>query len=495
MKKLLLFLLLPMAFNAQVVGTWKLANQAAAMGVGPSQGSMQYWSNGVGDLTTRACMFDDSITFNANGTMMHYMDGQTWLELWQQVPGSAPNPALDVCGTPIAPHDGSVPATYAYDGTTNTLSLYGLGAHMGLAKVINGAEINDPLNAADTITYLTAVSNGGNTLTLDINVGANWWRFIYDRTQLTPVANYNVTFRVDMSQYGGAANPANGVFVNGSFNGNCGSCNPMVNTSGDMWELTLPLPPGEIQYIYTIDTWNDQESFTGTEACIDPYNDGYNNRFHVVANDITLPAVCFNSCDVCTNDVTFRVNMNDYVAAGGSTAAGVFLNGTFNGWCGSCAPMSDIDMDGVWEIIVPIPAGAIEYKFTVDGWIDEENFVGGEPCTLTTGASINRVATVSVDTAFSVVCWESCTDCPAGIDELNENGIVIAPNPATTALNVSAKSEIQSVTIYDVNGRLVQSVAVNGASASLNVSGMNHGLYLVSVTTNKGVYTKRVIVE
>ena len=96
---------------------------------------------------------------------------------------------------------------------------------------------------------------------------------------------------------------------------------------------------------------------------------------------------------------------------------------------------------------------------------------------------------------FFVQGWESCVDCPAGIDVLNENGIVIAPNPATTALNVSAKSEIQSVAIYDVNGRLVQSVAVNGASASLNVSGMNHGLYLVSVTTNKGVYTKRVIVE
>ncbi|MCF8269817.1 MAG: hypothetical protein K9I25_07565, partial [Crocinitomicaceae bacterium] len=212
MKKLLLFLLLPMAFNAQVVGTWKLANQAAAMGVGPSQGSMQWWSNGVGDLTTRACMFDDSITFNANGTMMHYMDGQTWLEGWQ---GATP----DACGTPVAPHNGSNPATYAYDGINNTLSVFGLGAHMGLAKVINGSEINNPLNAADTITYLTAVSNGGNTLTLDINVGANWWRFIYNRTQLIPVANYNVTFRVDMSQYGGAANPANGVFVNGSFNG------------------------------------------------------------------------------------------------------------------------------------------------------------------------------------------------------------------------------------------------------------------------------------
>ena len=486
MKKLLLFLLLPMAFNAQVVGTWKLANQAAAMGVGPSQGSMQWWSNGVGDLTTRACMFDDSITFNANGTMMHYMDGQTWLEGWQ---GANP----DACGTPVAPHNGSNPATYAYDGTNNTLSVYGLGAHMGLAKVINGSEINNPLNAADTITYLTGLSNGGNTLTLDINVGANWWRFIYNRTQLIPVANYNVTFRVDMAQYGG--NTANGVFVNGSFNGWCGTCNPMTNTTGSIWEVTLPLAPSAIEYKFTVDGWNDQENFTGTEACIDPINDGFYNRYHVVAGDITLAPVCFNSCDICTNDITFRVNMNDYVNGGGSTALGVFLNGTFNGWCGSCTPMSDIDMDGVWEVVAPIAAGNIEYKFTVDGWNVSEQFVGGETCTVTNGGFTNRAGTVTTDSTLAVVCWEDCLDCPAGIDVLNENGIVIAPNPATTALSVSAKTEIHHVAIYDVNGRLVQSVAVNGVSASLNVSGMNHGLYLVSVTTNKGVYTKRVIVE
>lgn len=42
MKKLLLFLLLPMAFNAQVVGTWKLANQAGALGVGPALGDISW---------------------------------------------------------------------------------------------------------------------------------------------------------------------------------------------------------------------------------------------------------------------------------------------------------------------------------------------------------------------------------------------------------------------------------------------------------------------
>ena len=167
----------------------------------------------------------------------------------------------------------------------------------------------------------------------------------------------------------------------------------------------------------------------------------------------------------------------------------------FNGWCGNCTPMADVDMDGVWEVMVPLPVGNIEYKFTVDGWATSEQFVGGEPCTITTGGFTNRAASITTASTMPVVCWESCVDCPAGVDELNENGIVIAPNPASSVLNVSAKSEIQSIVMYDVNGRLVQSVSNNGASASINVSNMNHGLYLVSVTTNKGVYTQRVIVK
>jgi len=486
MKKLLLLFMFPMALNAQVVGTWKLAPQAGALGVGPALGDISWWSNSLGDVATRSCLFDDSISFDANGNMTHYMDGQTWLEGWQGV-----NP--DQCGTPVAPHNGSNPATYAYDATNNTLSVFGLGAHMGLAKVINGAEITSPANAADTIVYMASISNGGNTMTLDINFGPGYWRFVYNRTQLIPVANYNITFRVDMAQYAG--NTANGVFVNGSFNGWCGSCNPMVNTSGSLWEVTLPLAPGAYEYKFTVDGWNDQENFTGTEPCIDPINDGFNNRYYVVAGDATLPAVCFASCDVCTNATTFRVNMNDFVAGGGSTAPGVFLNGTFNGWCGNCTPMADVDMDGVWEVMVPLPVGNIEYKFTVDGWATSEQFVGGEPCTITTGGFTNRAASITTASTMPVVCWESCVDCPAGVDELNENGIVIAPNPASSVLNVSAKSEIQSIVMYDVNGRLVQSVSNNGASASINVSNMNHGLYLVCVTTNKGVYTQRVIVK
>lgn len=110
-----------------------------------------------------------------------------------------------------------------------------------------------------------------------------------------------------------------------------------------------------------------------------------------------------------TSNVTFSVDMNQYT---GSTANGVFVNGNWGAqWCGACNPMSDADGDGVWEATLPIPNGAIEYKFTVDGWNDQEQFAGGEPCTVTNGGFTNRAYTVAQDATISTVCWNSCSAC------------------------------------------------------------------------------------
>lgn len=290
MKKLFLAMMFPTALMAQVEGTWKLAQQAGALGVGPNKGDISWWSSSPTDLTTRACLFDDSITFNTNGEMLHYMDGSTWVEVWQGV-------GADGCGAPVAPHDGSGQYTWSFDATQGTLTVNGLGAHMGLAKVINGAEINNPNLAASSITYEAALSNNNQTLTLDINFGGGYWRFVYDKTTTIPVPQPKVTFRVDMSEYTGST--ANGVFLNGEMNGWCGACAPMVNTSGSVWELQVDVPTGPVQYKFTVDGWADQENFVGGEVCVDTVNDGFFNRVYDVTGDAVLDLVCFNSCAAC----------------------------------------------------------------------------------------------------------------------------------------------------------------------------------------------------
>jgi len=155
--------------DSAIVGDWKMAPEATALGVGPSQSDTSWWANSASDVTTRDCFFDDIFRFNADGTFENVMGGETWLEAWQGA-------GADSCGAPVAPHDGSNAATYTYDESAATLTVNGVGAHIGLPKVINGSEIDDPANAAASVTY-EVIELTGNVLTLDINFGAGYWRY------------------------------------------------------------------------------------------------------------------------------------------------------------------------------------------------------------------------------------------------------------------------------------------------------------------------------
>ena len=75
--------------------------------------------------------------------------------------------------------------------------------------------------------------------------------------------------------------------------------------------------------------------------------------------------------------------------------------------------MTDEDGDNIYEITVEDLSGNIEYKFTLDGWTAQEEFAGGEPCTLTTGEFTNRFYAVDGDVTLPVVCWNECAACNA----------------------------------------------------------------------------------
>ena len=155
--------------GVQIAGTWKLAPQASAFFVGPNQNDASWWSNSSEDVTTRACLFDDQYVFNADGTFENVLGSDTWLETWQA--------STEECGTPVYPHDGSVAATYTYDAAAGTITLNGIGAYLGLAKVTNTTQLENPADAPESITYLAELSTDGNTLEIDINYGDGWWSY------------------------------------------------------------------------------------------------------------------------------------------------------------------------------------------------------------------------------------------------------------------------------------------------------------------------------
>ncbi len=86
--------------GSPVEGTWMMAPVAGALMVGPAPNDGSWWSNSEGDVTTRACYFDDEYVFGADGSFNNVQGTETWLEAWQGVES-------DQCGAPVAPHDRS----------------------------------------------------------------------------------------------------------------------------------------------------------------------------------------------------------------------------------------------------------------------------------------------------------------------------------------------------------------------------------------------------
>jgi hypothetical protein len=250
---------------------------------------------------------------------------------------------------------------------------------------------------------------------------------------LTQIIGYsfNVTFKVDMNNVTqGFTTPE----INGTMNGWCGGCAAMTDANGDnVWEITINLNAGTYEYKFAADGWNIQESLAPGSSCT-LTTGAYTNRLITVTGDAVLSTVCYGSCASCSApdyNVTFRVDMNN-VPQSFTTPE---INGIFNGWCGGCAPMTDANSDGIWEITIPLQAGSYEYKFAADGWNIQENLVAGTSCTLTTGAYTNRLVTVTGNTVLPVVCYGFCSACSIGCTD-------------NTACNYSSTANVNSGCTY-----------------------------------------------
>lgn len=155
--------------TTSIAGSWKLAKEVGALGVGPVKDDVSWWVNSINDITTRGCLFDDEFVFNVDGTFENVLGADTWIEPWQ-------GPAVEGCAAPVFPHDGTATASYTFDEKSGSITINGKGAYLGLSKAYNGGELQSPEEAKDEITYLAEISPDGRTLDLDIEIsnGAYW---------------------------------------------------------------------------------------------------------------------------------------------------------------------------------------------------------------------------------------------------------------------------------------------------------------------------------
>ncbi len=291
-----------------------------------------------------------------------------------------------------------------------------------------------------------------------------------------PLPDVDVLFSVNVADF---PDPVDSVQIQGTFIGwTPGNVLNLENTDGTIWTINITLPANsdhEFRYIV-----NDQiEVLPGVGSCVSADPTGEFDPTRIITTDSTtleLPLVCYASCldcgegvegctdplainydseatvdmDGCLYNVDFAVDMTGYNDVSIET---INVNGTFNEWCGTCNELYDDDGDNIYTATIPLPAGPIEYLYTVNGWEAQEVFGEGDDCVLVIPDGdityYNRADTIQAATTntMPVHCFSTCNECitedvevvfsvDMSNEDVSENGVFLtgsfdAPNNFT----------------------------------------------------------------
>lgn len=78
---------------------------------------------------------------------------------------------------------------------------------------------------------------------------------------------------------------------------------------------------------------------------------------------------------------------------------------------------------------------------------------------------------------------------------IDNDNVLVYPNPAVDYVKVQSPAVIRQCSIFDLSGKLVQSLDVNNLEFNVNISGLDKGIYLMRLDGEYGTVVKRIIVS
>ncbi len=115
--------------------------------------------------------------------------------------------------------------------------------------------------------------------------------------------------------------------------------------------------------------------------------------------------------------------------------------------------------------------------------------------TLTVGESVSNTASIYFDYNFPIVTntATSAFQNLSNEDFSSENKVLLYPNPVKNTLFLTSKSNIDSIIIYDIQGRKIQDNIVNSNELRLDTNGLIKGCYFIEIIFQNQKMTKKFI--
>jgi hypothetical protein len=128
-------------------------------------------------------------------------------------------------------------------------------------------------------------------------------------------------------------------------------------------------------------------------------------------------------------------------------------------------------------------------------WIDcnngNSNIVGATSQSFTPTVSGNYA--VKITSANGCLVTSACTQITLGIQEFEQLGIKLYPNPVQNSFIVKGEVEVEKLTIYNLSGQKIKEFTANESIYRLDE--LSTGTYIVEVKTEKGSAKTKIIKE
>lgn len=100
------------------------------------------------------------------------------------------------------------------------------------------------------------------------------------------------------------------------------------------------------------------------------------------------------------------------------------------------------------------------------------------------------------DFSFNESIYDCYTPLYTGLEENEtQNNILLYPNPAKERLYINTSIPIKQMTICNLLGQEIQKYNNLETTSSINISGLNEGVYFVKIYTEKAVLSKKIVVK
>lgn len=195
-----------------------------------------------------------------------------------------------------------------------------------------------------------------------------------------------------------------------------------------------------------------------------------------------------------------ETNVGTGYEGAGNGGAGVFNSGNLYFNQASGAPGVFLDEttgetgtypeDDWFDVQIYFDVDALTYEITVDGTL-----VNNTPVPFQADATLGALDFFSIDAnnnyfIDNVIFVEGFID---DIDDFAVNNVKIFPNPVVDILEIRSLEGVDSVSVYDVFGKLVFTKIPSGSSQNMDMSGLTSGLYLVEITIGDATRTLKII--